>query len=95
MFHFLLEQPRIRILQKPSIIKEGDNVTFLCQSISKGRDKLSFQWFDTTNKIIGNTDGRIQLKNVLRNQSGYYSCAGSNGIGEPTIKSVMMIVNCK
>ena len=75
------------------IATEGESITLYC-NITAANPTASITWLNQDNSPIPNTNGRIQLQSVNRNQHGVYICQASNGVGMIARKTTALTVNC-
>ncbi|XP_064119517.1 synaptogenesis protein syg-2-like isoform X2 [Macrobrachium nipponense] len=80
----------------PNDIKEGDNVTFICNVTANPKvDKVS--WYHKGTAIHHNATAGVKIRNhklilkmVEREQAGVYTCVANNGIGDGTSQPIFL-----
>ena len=73
---------------------EGHRVVLHC-NVTAANPAANVTWHSPTGAELQNTNGRILLPSVNRNQNGVYTCQASNGVGSVAIKTTYLSVNCK
>ena len=92
--------PRVSVSPASLIILEGiNNVTLMCNATGIPSPAITWRLISTAGASILSQSAVLNLFNISRpgtpTEELHYQCTASNGIGNPAIDNVTIIVHCK
>lgn len=97
-FCYFIDVPEVTSrFQSSSIVKEGGTTILECVLIVANPNTIiSWQWFKTDNQMdLLHNDSIYTIPNIMRSNSGSYSCTAKNSIGTSKLATVSIDVLCK
>ncbi len=82
--------PKILTQPQPATVPEGGQKEFSVSAL--GAPPLSYQWFRDQSPLLGQTDSKLVLSNLLVSQSGDYTVIVSNDFGATTSAVARLLV---
>ena len=87
-------RPIIRVIPKKKVeLTAGESVTLGCET--RIQPPPETKWYHETTKIQsdGVSSSYVTIANVTRHDSGRYQCLVENGLDNPPVESIMVVVN--
>ena len=86
---YIAVPPNITEISGNQIVTEGGNVTLKC--LADGKPTPNITWMGLSdNRVVNRT-----LTDIRKQDAGRYKCTADNGIGNPAIGDVRIVVQCE
>ena len=86
-------EPQVRIMQCPTSITEGIDVTLHCYATGNPPPNITWIW-QNTGDVLSSSE-QLTLTAVNRSQAGTYQCQAWNGISNSSTETCSLDVFCK
>lgn len=92
----MIDAPEVTTLEKtPYAVKEGQTAILNCVLIAANpKNIITWKWFKTTSDVLHN-QSIYTISNIMKSDSGSYSCTASNSIGTSELATIYVDVLCK
>lgn len=93
---FLIDAPEVTTREKtPYKVIEGNTAILKCVVIAANPNEIiSWKWFKQVSKVLHN-QSIYTINNIMRSDSGSYSCTARNSIGTSELATINVDVLCK
>ena len=82
-------QASLKSLEMQTVTDEGGNVTLTC--LADGKPTPNITWMRLSDNRVVNTT----LTDIRKQDAGSYKCTADNGIGNPAMADVRIVVQCE
>ena len=74
------------------MVNETGNVSIECKA--SGNPAPNITLLGPSNLAMPHTMGKAEIKNINRNQSGFYTCRVNNGLASQVSARIELVVTC-
>ena len=86
---YIAVPPSITEISGNQTVTEGGNVTLTC--LADGKPTPNITWTRRSDNRVVNTT----LTDIIKQDAGSYKCTADNGIGNPAMADVRIVVQCE
>lgn len=95
IFKSVSDAPEVEIKMTPSVpeVKQGDEITFICNVKRSNPKPDTFAWFKNGSPIDWRTSRYVRI--IEARDHGPYTCTATNTVGTGTSQGLTLTVLCK